>query len=71
MRRNKINRVIPTEETTSPKIFSSSSLFFREWLRQEVEKAAQEEVLARSKEAEEMQNTTEKKPRLSRNRKKC
>jgi hypothetical protein len=72
MRRNKVKRVIPSEENDPPKIFSASSLFLKDWLREEVQKATQVITPSESiNQEEQIPNVAERKPRLSRNRKKC
>ena len=70
MARLRVNRVIPTDENASPKIFAASSLLFREWLKQEVEKRTQVAVLPDQQDMPKP-NVDESKPSISRKRKKC
>ena len=70
MARSRVDRVIPTNENASPKIFAASSLLFREWLKQEVEKRTQAAMPSDQQDTTKP-NVDEVNPSVSRKRKKC
>ncbi len=70
MARNKVNRVVPADENATPKIFAASSLLFREWLIQEVEKRTQT-TMSPDRQGAPKPNVDEAKSSVSRKHKKC